>query len=103
MRALEVPFVVFADFECFIEKQKYQKTRVLNPKDPSTKPLINTCIRDCILHVSTRQYSRVGWNCSMLQKEDENVPQVFAEMLETDIKRLNNIPFARLIAMTAED
>ena len=27
-RAVEVPFVVFADFDCFIETQKYQKTRV---------------------------------------------------------------------------
>ena len=39
----------------------------------------------------------------MLQKEDEDVAEVFPERLEREFKRLNNIPFARLIRMTPED
>ncbi|VDH99151.1 Hypothetical predicted protein [Mytilus galloprovincialis] len=38
-----------------------------------------------------------------MQREGEDVAQVFVERLERDVKRLNNIPRVRLFMMTIED
>lgn len=96
-RAVEVPFVVFADFECFIEGQKTQGgeksegpyTETTHKHVPSGFAYYIHCFYEMVFPGKLELYS--------MQKEGEDVAQVFVEKLERDIKRLNNIPRARPI------
>ena len=84
-----VPFVVYADFECFTEKidtcqpkdtksftNRYQKHR------PSGYSYLIKCFDDNILSPKLVHYTAESIN--------DNVPQLFIESLEEDIKEIYN-------------
>ena len=98
-----VPFVVYADFECFTEKidtcqpkdtksftNRYQKHR------PSGFSYLIKCFDDNILSPKLVQYTAESLN--------DNVPQLFIESLESDIKEIyNRFKIPKKMVMTPED
>ena len=98
-----VPFVVYADFECFTEKigtcqpkdtksftNRYQKHR------PSGFSYLIKCFDDDILSPKLVHYTAESIN--------DNVPQLFIESLEEDIKEIYNMfKIPKKMVMTKED
>ena len=98
-----VAFVVYADFECFTEKidtcqpdegksftNQYQKHR------PSGFSYLIKCFDDDILTPLLRQYTA--------KSPDEDIPQLFIESLEKDIKEIyNKFKKPKKMVMTQED
>ena len=98
-----VPFVVYADFECFTEKidtcqpddgksftNQYQK------HSPSGFSYLIKCFDDNILASHLRQYTA--------ESPDDNIPQLFIESLEKDIKEIyNRFKIPKEMVMTPED
>ena len=98
-----VPFVVYADFECFTEKidtcqpkdtksftNRYQKHR------PSGFSYLIKCFDDELLSPLLRQYTA--------ESPDEDIPQLFVESLEKDIKEIyNRFKIPKKMVMTKED
>ena len=98
-----VPFVVYADFECFTEKidtcqpkdtksftNRYQKHR------PSGYSYLIKCFDDNILSPKLVQYTAESIN--------DNVPQLFIESLEEDIKEIyNRFKIPKKMVMTPKD
>ena len=98
-----VPFVVYADFECFTEKidtcqpkdtksftNRYQKHR------PSGFSYLIKCFDDNILSPKLVHYTA--------ESPNDNVPQLFIESLEEDIKEIyNRFKIPKKMVMTAKD
>ena len=98
-----VPFVVYADFECFTEKidtcqpkdtksftNRYQKHR------PSGFSYLIKCFDGDILSPKLVHYTA--------ESPNDNVPQLFIESLESDIKEIYNMfKIPKKMVMTAED
>ena len=98
-----VPFVVYADFECFTEKidtcqpeegksftNQYQKHR------PSGFSYLIKCFDDNLLAPHLRHYTA--------KSPDEDIPQLFIESLEKDIKEIyNKFKKPKKMVMTRED
>ena len=98
-----VPFVVYADFECFTEKidtcqpkesksftNRYQKHR------PSGFSYLIKCFDDNLLSPKLVHYTAESIN--------DNVPQLFIESLEEDIKEIyNRFKIPKKMVMTKED
>ena len=102
-KKMRVPFVVYADFECFTEKidtcqpeegksftNQYQKHR------PSGFSYLIKCFDDDILAPHLRHYTA--------ESPDDNIPQLFIESLEKDIKEIyNKFKKPKKMVMTRED
>ena len=98
-----VPFVVYADFECFTEKidtcqpkdtksftNRYQKHR------PSGFSYLIKCFDDDILSPKLVHYT--------VESINDNIPQLFIESLEEDIKEIyNRFKIPKKMVMTAKD
>ena len=98
-----VPFVVYADFECFTEKidtcqpkdtksftNRYQKHR------PSGFSYLIKCFDDDILSPKLVHYTAESIN--------DNVPQLFIESLEEDIKEIyNRFKIPKKMVMSPKD
>ena len=98
-----VPFVVYADFECFTEKidtcqpddgksftNQYQK------HSPSGFSYLIKCFDDELLSPHLRHYTA--------ESPDDNIPQLFIESLEKDIKEIyNRFKKPKKMVMTRED
>ena len=98
-----VPFVVYADFECFTEKidtcqpkegksftNQYQKHR------PSGFSYLIKCFDDNLLSPKLVQYTA--------ESPNDNIPQLFIESLEEDIKEIyNRFKKPKKMVMTAKD
>ena len=98
-----VPFVVYADFECFTEKidtcqpkdtksftNRYQKHR------PSGYSYLIKCFDDDILSPKLVHYTA--------ESPNDNVPQLFIESLEEDIKEIyNRFKIPKKMVMTPKD
>ena len=102
-RKQRVPFDVYADFECFTEKietcqpdegksftNQYQKHR------PSGFSYLIKCFDDDIFTPLLRQYTA--------KSPDDNIPRLFIEYLESDIKEIyNKFKIPKKMVMTPED
>ena len=102
-KKMRVPFVVYADFECFTEKidtcqpddgksftNQYQK------HSPSGFSYLIKCFDDDILAPHLRHYTA--------ESPDDNIPQLFIESLEKDIKEIyNKFKKPKKMVMTRED
>ena len=102
-KKMRVPFVVYADFECFTEKidtcqpeegksftNQYQKHK------PSGFSYLIKCFDDNILAPHLRHYTA--------ESPDDNIPQLFIESLESDIKEIyNKFKKPKKMVMTPED
>ena len=98
-----VPFVVYADFECFTEKidtcqpddsksftNQYQKHK------PSGFCYLIKCFDDNLLYPKLVKYTA--------ESPDEDIPQLFIESLESDIKEIyNRFKKPKKMVMTQED
>ena len=98
-----VPFVVYADFECFTEKidtcqpddgksftNQYQKHK------PSGFCYLIKCFDDNLFSPKLVQYTAESLN--------DNIPQLFIESLEKDIKEIyNRFKIPKKMVMTQED
>ena len=98
-----VPFVVYADFECFTEKidtcqpddsksftNQYQKHR------PSGFSYLIKCFDDNLFSPKLEKYTA--------ESPDEDIPQLFIESLEKDIKEIyNRFKKPKKMVMTQED
>ena len=98
-----VPFVVYADFECFTEKidtcqpddgksftNQYQK------HSPSGFSYLIKCFDDDIFSPKLVKYTA--------KSPDEDIPQLFIESLEKDIKEIyNKFKIPKKMVMTRED
>ena len=92
LRSEKFPFIIYADFECFI---KSIQTCDLNPESSSTKQYKKhepssfcyyiKCFNDKVYEPVIRTYT------------GEDAAQKFVEMLEEDIKIINNIPKKKMI------
>ena len=102
-KKMRVPFVVYADFECFTEKidtcqpddgksftNQYQK------HSPSGFSYLIKFFDDNILAPHLRHYTA--------ESPDDNIPQLFIESLESDIKEIyNKFKKPKKMVMTRED
>ena len=102
-RKMRVPFVVYADFECFTEKidtcspeesrsftNQYQKHR------PSGFSYLIKCFDDNIFPSELVQYTA--------ESPDEEISQMFIESLESDIKKIyNRFKFPKKVEITPKD
>ena len=102
-KKMRVPFVVYADFECFTEKidtcqpkdtksftNRYQKHR------PSGFSYLIKCFDDNLLSPKLVHYTA--------ESPKDNVPQLFIESLEKDIKEIyNRFKIPKKMVMTRED
>ena len=102
-RKQRVPFVVYADFECFTEKidtcqpkdtksftNRYQKHK------PSGFSYLIKCFDDDLFSPKLVQYTA--------KSPDDNIPQLFIESLESDIKEIyNRFKIPKKMVMTPED
>ena len=98
-----VPFVVYADFECFTEKidtcqpgdgksftNQYQKHK------PSGYSYLIKCFDDNLFSPKLVKYTA--------ESTDEDIPQLFVESLEKDIKEIyNRFKKPKKMVMTQED
>ena len=98
-----VPFVVYADFECFTEKidtcqpddsksftNQYQKHK------PSGFCYLIKCFDDNLFYPKLVKYTA--------ESPDEDIPQLFIESLEKDIKEIyNKFKIPKKMVMTQED
>ena len=98
-----VPFVVYADFECFTQKidtcqpddgksftNKYQKHK------PSGFCYLIKCFDDNLFYPKLVKYTA--------ESTDEDIPQLFVESLEKDIKEIyNKFKKPKEMVMTQED
>ena len=98
-----VPFVVYADFECFTEKidtcqpkesksftNRYQKHR------PSGFSYLIKCFDDDLLSPKLVHYTA--------ESPNDNIPQLFIESLEEDIKEIyNRFKIPKKMVMTPKD
>ena len=102
-KKMRVPFVVYADFECFTEKidtcqpndnksftNRYQKHK------PSGFSYLIKCFDDNLLAPHLRHYTA--------ESPDDNIPRLFIESLEKDIKEIyNKFKIPKKMVMTQED
>ena len=102
-RKQRVPFVVYADFECFTEKidtcqpndgksftNRYQKHK------PSGFSYLIKCFDDNLFSPKLVKYTA--------ESPDDNIPQLFIESLESDIKEIyNKFKIQKKMVMTRED
>ena len=103
-RKQRVPFVVYADFECFT-----QKIHTCQPKDgksftnryqkhkPSGFSYLIKCFDDNLFSPKLVQYTADS-------PDDNDVPRLFIESLESDIKEIyNRFKIPKKMVMTQED
>ena len=102
-KKMRVPFVVYADFECFTEKidtcqpddgksftNQYQKHK------PSGFCYLIKCFDDNLFSPKLVKYTA--------ESPDDDVPQLFIESLESDIKYIySRFKFPKKMVMTKED
>ena len=98
-----VPFVVYADFECFTEKidtcqpdEGKSFTNQYQKHSPSGFSYLIKCFDDDILTPLLKHYTA--------KSPDEDIPQLFVESLEKDIKEIyNRFKIPKKMVMTKED
>ena len=98
-----VPFVVYADFECFTEKidtcqpeEGKSFTNQYQKHSPSGFSYLIKCFDDELLSPHLRHYTA--------ESPDDNIPQLFIESLEKDIKEIyNRFKKPKKMVMTRED
>ena len=98
-----VPFVVYADFECFTEKidtcqpeEGKSFTNQYQKHSPSGFSYLIKCFDDELLSSKLVHYTA--------KSPDDNVPQLFIESLEKDIKEIyNKFKKPKKMVMTRED
>ena len=102
-KKMRVPFVVYADFECFTEKidtcqpndnksftNRYQKHK------PSGFSYLIKCFDDNLFSPKLVKHTA--------ESPDDNIPQLFIESLEKDIKEIyNRFKIPKKMVMTPED
>ena len=102
-KKMRVPFVVYADFECFTEKidtcqpeEGKSFTNQYQKHSPSGFSYLIKCFDDDILAPHLRHYTA--------ESPDDNIPQLFIESLESDIKEIyNKFKKPKKMVMTRED
>ena len=102
-KKMRVPFVVYADFECFTEKidtcqpeEGKSFTNQYQKHSPSGFSYLIKCFDDGILAPHLRHYTA--------ESPDDNIPQLFIESLEKDIKEIyNKFKKPKKMVMTRED
>ena len=102
-KKMRVPFVVYADFECFTEKidtcqpeEGKSFTNQYQKHSPSGFSYLIKCFDDGILAPHLRHYTA--------ESPDDNIPRLFIESLEKDIKEIyNKFKKPKKMVMTRED
>ena len=102
-KKMRVPFVVYADFECFTEKidtcqpeEGKSFTNQYQKHSPSGFSYLIKCFDDNILAPHLRHYTA--------ESPDDNIPRLFIESLEKDIKEIyNKFKKPKKMVMTRED
>ena len=102
-KKMRVPFVVYADFECFTEKidtcqpeEGKSFTNQYQKHSPSGFSYLIKCFDDGILAPHLRHYTA--------ESPDDNIPGLFIESLESDIKEIyNKFKKPKKMVMTRED
>ena len=102
-KKMRVPFVVYADFECFTEKidtcqpeEGKSFTNQYQKHSPSGFSYLIKCFDDDILAPHLRHYTA--------ESPDDNIPRLFIESLEKDIKEIyNKFKKPKKMVMTRED
>ena len=102
-KKMRVPFVVYADFECFTEKidtcqpeEGKSFTNQYQKHSPSGFSYLIKCFDDDILAPHLRHYTA--------ESPDDNIPRLFIESLESDIKEIyNKFKKPKKMVMTRED
>ena len=102
-KKMRVPFVVYADFECFTEKidtcqpeEGKSFTHQYQKHSPSGFSYLIKCFDDDILAPHLRHYTA--------ESPDDNIPRLFIESLEKDIKEIyNKFKKPKKMVMTRED
>ena len=102
-KKMRVPFVVYADFECFTEKidtcqpnDNKSFTNQYQKHSPSGFSYLIKCFDDDILAPHLRHYTA--------ESPDDNIPRLFIESLESDIKEIyNKFKKPKKMVMTRED
>ena len=102
-KKMRVPFVVYADFECFTEKidtcqpeEGKSFTNQYQKHSPSGFSYLIKCFDDDILAPHLRHYTA--------ESPDEDIPQLFIESLESDIKEIyNKFKIPKKMVMTPKD
>ena len=98
-----VPFVVYADFECFTEKidtcqpeEGKSFTNQYQKHSPSGFSYLIKCFDDNLFYPKLVHYTA--------KSPDEDIPQLFVESLEKDIKEIyNKFKKPKKMVMTRED
>ena len=102
-KKMRVPFVVYADFECFTEKidtcqpnDNKSFTNQYQKHSPSGFSYLIKCFDDNLLAPHLRHYTA--------ESPDDNIPRLFIESLESDIKEIyNKFKISKKMVMTPED
>ena len=102
-KKMRVPFVVYADFGCFTEKidtcqpeEGKSFTNQYQKHSPSGFSYLIKCFDDDILAPHLRHYTA--------ESPDDNIPRLFIESLESDIKEIyNKFKKPKKMVMTRED
>ena len=102
-KKMRVPFVVYADFECFTEKidtcqpnDNKSFTNQYQKHSPSGFSYLIKCFDDNLLAPHLRHYTA--------ESPDDNIPRLFIESLESDIKEIyNKFKIPKKMVMTPED
>ena len=102
-KKMRVPFVVYADFECFTEKidtcqpeEGKSFTNQYQKHSPSGFSYLIKCFDDNLLAPHLRHYTA--------ESPDDNIPRLFIESLESDIKEIyNKFKIPKKMVMTRED
>ena len=102
-KKMRVPFVVYADFECFTEKidtcqpnDNKSFTNQYQKHSPSGFSYLIKCFDDNLLAPHLRHYTA--------ESPDDNIPWLFIESLESDIKEIyNKFKIPKKMVMTPED
>ena len=102
-KKMRVPFVVYADFECFTEKidtcqpeEGKSFTNQYQKHSPSGFNYLIKCFDDNLLAPHLRHYTA--------ESPDDNIPRLFIESLESDIKEIyNKFKIPKKMVMTPED
>ena len=95
-RSMRVPFIVYADFESFIKpidtcepNPEVSHTKPYQKHTPSSFCYYIKCFDDTVLSTSPVTYTA--------KSEDEDVAQIFVDMLQKDITEICNRPMKTMI------
>ena len=102
-RKMRVPFVVYADFESFTENihicspdESKSFTKQYQKHKPSSYCYLIKCFDDNIFEPKLVHHNA--------QSEEEDIPQMFVENLESDVKKIYNMfKFPKKVNMSKKD